>query len=109
MSQFDVHRNIGRNAAQIPYVVIVQSSIFDDRRSRIVIPLWSLKKAKEETGLPESKVNPIFTIEGVQVVLHTLQIVSVPLEALGQKVDSLASEGTIITDALDEVFSQAYK
>lgn len=109
MSQFDVHRNIGRNSAQIPYVVVVQSSLFDNRKSRIVIPLWSLKKAKEESDLPESKVTPIFTVEGVQVVLYTLQIVTVPLDALGPKVDSLASEGTTITDALDEVFSQAYK
>lgn len=109
MSQFDVHRNIGRNAAQIPYVVVIQSSVFDDRKNRIVIPLWSLKKAREASDLPETKVNPIFTIEGVQVILHTLQIVSVPLDSLGKKVDSLASEGTTITDALDQVFSQAYK
>ena len=39
MSQFDVHRNIGRQAAQVPYVVVVQSAAFDARRRRVVVPL----------------------------------------------------------------------
>lgn len=109
MSQFDVHRNPGPNAAKIPFVVVVQSSIFDERRSRIVIPLWSSKAAREEVHLPASKVNPIFTVDGMRVILHTLQIVSVPLSALGKKVGSLAEEGDAIVAAMDEVFSRAYK
>jgi toxin CcdB len=39
MAQFDVHRNRGQNHDAIPYVVIVQSSIFDDYRRRVVVPL----------------------------------------------------------------------
>jgi hypothetical protein len=39
MAQFDVHRNDGPNRDAIPYVVIVQSSLFDEYRRRVVVPL----------------------------------------------------------------------
>jgi len=39
MAQFDVHRNPGRHRDSIPFVVIVQSSIYDDYRRRVVVPL----------------------------------------------------------------------
>jgi toxin CcdB len=39
MAQFDVHRNTGKQREAIPYVVIVQSSLFDSYRRRVVIPL----------------------------------------------------------------------
>ena len=39
MAQFDVHRNIGKQRHAIPYVVVVQSSLFDTYRRRVVIPL----------------------------------------------------------------------
>ncbi len=107
MSQFDVHRNTGRNAAQIPFVVIVQSAAFDDRKRRIVIPLWAGEKAREEVDIPFSRINPTFTVEGIQVILHPLQIVSVPVDTLGKNVGSLADEGEAIITALDEVFSRA--
>lgn len=108
MSQFDVYANPGRNRARIPYIVSVQSSAFDDWRQRVVIPLWLYDKVREESDLPLSRVSPVFVVEGVRVVLHTLQIVSVPLSALGRKVASLAHEGDKITSALDEVFSRAF-
>jgi toxin CcdB len=39
MAQFDVHRNCGSNRERIPYVVVVQSALFDDYRRRVVVPL----------------------------------------------------------------------
>ena len=39
MAQFDVHRNVGKQREVIPYVVIVQSSLFESYRRRVVIPL----------------------------------------------------------------------
>lgn len=108
MSQFDVHRNIGKNARAIPFVVIVQSSAFDERRSRIVIPLARKDGVPADLGLLASRLNPVFTVEGVEVTLHALQIVSVPLDALGEKVGSLSARSDAIVDALDEVFSRAF-
>ena len=60
MAQFDVHRNTGKQRDAIPYVVVVQSSLYDAYRRRVAIPL-----------------NPVFTVKGVAVVLHPLEIVSV--------------------------------
>ena len=39
MAQFDVHRNKGPLRDSIPFVVLVQSSLFDDYRRRVVVPL----------------------------------------------------------------------
>ncbi|WP_180288350.1 CcdB family protein [Delftia sp. 60] len=39
MAQFDVHRNKGALRDSIPYVVVVQSSLFDRYRRRVVVPL----------------------------------------------------------------------
>ena len=39
MAQFDVHRNKGPLKESIPFVVIVQSSLFDRYRRRMVVPL----------------------------------------------------------------------
>jgi toxin CcdB len=53
-------------------------------------------------------MNPVFTIEGVEVVLHPLEIVSVATDQLGEKVESLASNGIRITDALDELLTRSW-
>ena len=39
MTQFDVHRNTGKQKEAIPYVVVVQSSLYDGYRRRVVAPL----------------------------------------------------------------------
>ena len=39
MAQFDVHRNPGRQRDSIPYVVIVQSTLYVNYRRRVVVPL----------------------------------------------------------------------
>ena len=108
MSQFDVHRNIGRQAAQVPYVVVVQSAVFDARRRRVVVPLVAGDLLAGQVDLPASPVNPSFTIEGRRVVLNPLDTVSVSLDALGPKVGSLLEEGDSVVAALDEVFSRAW-
>ena len=58
---------------------------------------------------PMTSLNPVFTIEGSEVVLNPLEIVSVPVEGLKDRVDSLAGEGDAIIAALDELFSRAWR
>jgi toxin CcdB len=89
MAQFDVHRNRGQNHDAIPYVVILQSSIFDDYRRRV-------------------RFNPTFKIEKTPVVLHPLEIVSVDKNKLGPLVQSLADDGQRFIDALDELITRAH-
>jgi toxin CcdB len=104
MAQFDLHRNLGARRADTPFVVIVQSRMFDDAARRVVVPL--LKK----TAAPPrpTSLNPIFEVEGEPVVLHPLQIVSVPFGQLGPKVGSLAAEGDRIIAALNLVITRAW-
>ena len=106
MAQFDVHRNIGKHGDSIPYVVVVQSSQFDDYRRRVVIPLVR----KSAVGkLSHASFNPTFRVRGTLVVLHPLEIVSIPIEQLGALVGSLSDEGQQIIAALDELLSRAWK
>jgi len=106
MAQFDVHRNTGKHRDDIPYVVLVQSSLYDAYRRRVVVPLVR-KSALESISNPS--FNPRFKIENVQVVLHPLEIVSIPNEQLGEFVESLSQEGNRIIDALDELPTRAWE
>jgi len=105
MAQFDVHRNIGKHRGDIPYVVLVQSSLYDSYRRRVVVPMVR-KAVLGKVSNP--RFNPSFRIKNVQVVLHPLEIVSVPNELLGEYVESLSSEGSRIMDALDELLTRAW-
>jgi len=106
MAQFDVHRNIGKHRDSIPFVVVVQSSQFDDYRRRVVVPLVR----KSAIGkLSHASFNPTFKVRGTLVVLHPLETVSIPIEQLGDLVGSLGDEGQQIIAALDELLSRAWK
>ena len=108
MSQFDIHRNTGRNREAIPYVLVVQSSLFFRAQRRVVVPLVSVEILGRVAQLPASSVNPVFDVEGRPVVLNPLEIVSIPLDALGEHVGSLAAQGDVVVAALDELFSRAW-
>ncbi len=105
MAQFDVHRNPGRTRDSIPFVVVLQSAIFDGYQRRVVIPL--VRKSHFGT-IHHAGFNPSFTIKGTQVVLHPLEIASIPASALGDPVASLSAHGDKIIAAMDELTTQAY-
>ena len=108
MAQFDVHRNIGKQREAIPYVVIVQSSLFDSYRRRVVIPRVRRSNLDNAAALAGSPLNPVFTVEEIEVVLHPLEIVSVATDQLGEKVAILAQEGDRIIGAMDEMLTRAW-
>lgn len=108
MAQFDVHRNTGKQKDAIPYVVIVQSSLFDSYRRRVVIPLVRRSNLATSAAFIDIPLNPVFIIDGIEVILHPLEIVSISSEQLGDKVTSLAQEGDRITGALDELLTRAW-
>lgn len=105
MAQFDVHRNPGRNRDSIPFVVVLQSAIFDGYQRRVVIPL--VRKSHFGT-IHHAGFNPVFTIKGTQVILHPLEIVSIATDALGEPVASLATHSDRIIAAMDELITRAY-
>ena len=108
MAQFDVHRNSGKQREAIPYVVIVQSSLFDSYRRRVVIPLVRRSNLASSASFVDLPLNPVFIVEGIEVILHPLEIVSVATEQLGEKVTTLAQEGDRITGAMDELLTHAW-
>ena len=105
MPQFDVHRNSGKHKGTIPFVVVVQSSQFDSYRRRVVVPLV---RASAIGKISYAGFNPGFKIRGIPVVLHPLEIVSVPVDQLGDVVGSLRDQSQLIVAALDELLSRAW-
>ncbi|MDB5849035.1 MAG: cytotoxic protein ccdB-like protein [Rhodoferax sp.] len=108
MAQFDVHRNKGPLRASIPFVVLVQSSQFDRYRRRMAVPLVIRSALPGDTPSVGSRMNPMFEVEGIRVVLHPLDMVSVALEQLGEHIGSLAEQGQAIADALDELLTRSW-
>ena len=108
MAQFDVHHNKGSSKETIPFVVVVQSAQFDGYRRRVVVPLVRRSALPRGTPTVGSRVNPVFKLGGVQVVLHPLDMVSVAVDQLGQRFGSLAGQGQTITDALDELLPRSW-
>ena len=86
--------------------VIVQSSLFTNYRRRVVVPLVR----KSAIGkISHASFNPTFKIDGISVVLHPLEIASIPNEHLGDLIESLSNEGQHLIAALDELLTQAWK
>lgn len=108
MAQFDVHRNKGPLKESIPFVVVVQSSQFDRYRRRVVVPLLRRSALPDNTPTVGSRMNPSFVVGGMNVVLHPLDMVSVAVDQLGKKNGSLAEQGLVITDALDELLTRSW-
>ncbi len=108
MAQFDVHWNIGKQRETIPFVVVVQSSLYDSYRRRVVVPLVRRSSLDRTAAFDDSPLNPVFTVKGIKVVLHPLEIVSVAVDQLGEKVATLAQEGDRITGAMDELLTRAW-
>jgi toxin CcdB len=106
MAQFDVHRNTGGHKDSIPFVVIVQSAQFDDYRRRVVVPLV---RSSALGKISHGNFNPTFKIRGTAVVLHPLEIVSIPVDKLGALVGSLSDQGQLIVAALDELLTRAWR
>ncbi|MDX2088378.1 MAG: CcdB family protein [Kofleriaceae bacterium] len=104
MAQFDVHRNTGAQKAVIPYVVIVQSRRFDLASRRVVIPMVLASAVPAS----ESRLNPAFEIENTRVVLNPLQMVSIAVERLGERVTSLKADGDRVIAAIDLLISRAW-
>jgi len=108
MAQYDVHRNIGSLRDDVPFVVIVQSSQFDRYRRRVVVPLVRRSALPGQMPSAGMRMNPIFRVEGVDVVLHPLDMVSVAEDRMGPQVGSLADHGQTIADALDELLTRSW-
>lgn len=89
-------------------MVVVQSAQFDGYRRWVVVPLVRRSLLPRPSPLAGSRMNPVFKAKGIDVVLHPLDLVSVPLNQLGEPAGSLAHRGQEIADALDELLTRSW-
>ena len=105
MAQFDVHRNQGLQRDTMPFVVLVQSGKYDSYRGRVVVPLVRRSALAANTPTVGSRLNPVLSVQGLELVLHPLDMGSVAVDQLGDYVALLASQGELIVQALNELLS----
>ena len=108
MAQFDVHRNKGLLQASVPFAVIVQSALFDGYRRRKVVPLRRRAALPKQPAMASSRIIPVFRIEKIAVTLRSLDMASVAVEQIGERVGSLTEHGQAIADALDELLTRSW-
>ena len=96
MARFDVYRGAtGRG-----YLLDCQSDLLDNLETRAVVPLMPL------AGVPQAtRLNPVFEIEDMFVVMSTNLIFSIPGHRLGKPVTSIRDEADAIMNALDMLFT----
>lgn len=85
-------------------MVVVQSAIFDDSRTRVVVP----QVRATEVRVASERFNPTFVVMGDPVVPHPLETATVTIQSFGGPVASLADHGDDILAAMDELLTRAY-
>jgi len=98
MAQFAVHRNPNpRTRHAVPYLLDVQTNLLDALATRVVVPL-----VRTESGrIPAERLNPVFRIEGIDVLMSTAELAGVSRNAIGEEVMSLQSQRAEVVAALD--------
>ncbi|MFA6920998.1 MAG: CcdB family protein [Gallionella sp.] len=102
MARFEIYRNSGSHADDVPYLLDVQNDLLQGLETRVVIPLRRCDRFPV-SRLPQ-RLTPVFRIEGVDCLLETPKLAAVPQRLLKQPVCSLTAEQAVITGALDFLF-----
>lgn len=102
MARFEVFRNSGPHAEDVPYLLDVQSDLLQGLDTRVVVPMR--RRDRFPCSLIPQRLTPVFKIEGVDCLLETPKLAAVPLRLLKQPVQSLAAEQEVVTGALDFLF-----
>lgn len=97
MPQFDVHRLRSGEAL----VVDCQSDLLEASNTRFVVPL--LPRRSVPTPLP--RLNPVFIIDGDEMVLATQFMAAVYTRELGETVASLRERAFEVLGAIDVLIS----
>ena len=101
MAQHDVHEHPGeRMRREYPLVIELQSDLLVSLDVCVIAPLRRL-----ELITPIRRLNPVFDVQGIKVVLAPTEIVGIRRNLLGRPVGSLAAERYAITAALDLILT----
>ena len=96
MARFDIFRNEG----EAGYLLDVQSDLLSGLNTRVVVPLLPRSSAPS----PAQRLNPVFSIEGQELVMATQYMAAVPESELRSGVGRLAEKKDEISAALDMLF-----
>jgi toxin CcdB len=99
VAQFAVYRNKSpRSRSTYPYLVDVQSDLFDELQTRVVIPLG---KASTVGKKPLTNLTPAVKFDGDMYLLMTPQLAGVARSDLGASAGSLTDQRQVIVAAVD--------
>ena len=96
MTQFDCYEYTGPRQ-DVSYLLDIQSDLLHGLVSRVVVPLIPL----QDFGRPIKKLNPVFSIDGVDHVMATSEIAGIPTKNLGRRVYNLDIHRHDIKSAID--------
>ena len=103
MAQFDVFVNANsRTVKQFPYLLEVQSNLFEDANRAVYIPLVSERTFEK----PDEILNATLTIAGNSVRLFPLDIASAPRSAMGKLVGNIKDDSDSVVAAMDLLFAR---
>lgn len=101
MARFDVYPHPDASLRKrTPFLVDIQNDYIDSLDSRIIIPLRPAALYRNRLR----DLNPVFEIQGQQVVLDTASLASFPARELSKSVASLQNKHEEIVAALDCIF-----
>ncbi|MFC0269211.1 CcdB family protein [Kushneria aurantia] len=96
MARFDLLENEGGSG----YLLDVQADILSGLNTRVVVPLLP----KSSAPSPAQRLNPVFSIEGQELVMATQFMAAVPEGELRSCVGNLADQQDDISGALEMLF-----
>ena len=99
MTQFAVYRNQNaRTRAEYPLLLDVQSELFKDLHTRVVVPLT---KAPALTGFPMAFLTPALKLNGETYLMMTPQLAGLAQAQLGPQAGELNDQQQVILSALE--------
>lgn len=99
MTQFALYRNKNsKTKADYPLLLDVQSVLFKDLETRVVIPLT---KARALTEFPMDYLTPALTVDGETYRLMTPQLAGISRAELGPQAGEVGDQWKVIMTALD--------
>jgi toxin CcdB len=99
--QCTVHLNRDDETGNIPFLIDVQADLLSDLETRVVVPLVR----EGAFGRRASRLHPLFTIEGEQVVMATHLLAAVRRGTLGSALASLLDQRDVIIAAIDVLWT----
>ena len=96
MARFDIFKNEDGSG----YLLDVQSDLLSGLNTRVVVPLLP----KSFAPSPAQRLNPIFVVEGREVLMATQFLAAIPEAELRIGVGSLAEQQHEVSAALDMLF-----